>query len=217
MKKISLFAAMLLCALTISARPYQHSVGVNVGGINGASYKGFVRSLEHMFIIADLGVKVSASKGMSCTEIDHIEMGGQSSTETSSWSQSSHFVYYSFEANPNLGYQGDIKDFDFASLHWYAGGGVSVGLSQLGGNWGEIADARKYADKPFDFKLGINAIAGVEMCLKNAPLNIGVDFRPGMATNMHFHSESYGAMSATQFMSATYFDWALAASLRYRF
>lgn len=209
MKKISLFAAMLLCALTISARPYQHSVGVNVGGINGASYKGFVRSLEHMFIIADLGVKVSATKGMYISEL--VRYQGSSATGTES--RNEPFVYYSFEANPNLGYQGDIKDFDFASLHWYAGGGISAGVSQYGSNWAEISDARKYADEPYWFKFGINAIAGVEMCLKNAPLNIGVDFRPGMATDVN--SRSFG--NATYITAITYFDWALAASLRYRF
>lgn len=217
MKKISLFAAMLLCALTISARPYQHSVGVNVGGINGVSYKGYVRSLEHMFVIADLGVKVSASKGMSYNVISTTSGGGHSSTDTYSDRTNAHFVYYSFEANPNLGYQGDIKDFDFASLHWYAGGGISAGFSQYAPDWGLIASSRKDLDNPYWFKFGINAIAGVEMCLKNAPVNFGLDFRPGVAIDMDSSSRTLGVIKTTEFAAVTYFDWALAASIRYRF
>lgn len=207
---------MLLCALTISARPYQHSVGVNVGGINGVSYKGYVRSLEHMIVIADLGVKVSATKGLTESIIQHTSGQGQSSTDYQTASDNGHYVYYSFEANPNLGYQGDIADLDVASFHWYAGGGISAGFSQISNNWDNIAEQRKY-ESPYWFKFGINAIAGAEMCLKNAPVNFGLDFRPGVAINMDSNTLNYMGVKRYTFISATHFDWALAASIRYRF
>jgi hypothetical protein len=137
MKKNLLVAAMLLCALTISARPYTHSIGVNVGNIYGVSYKGYVS--ENLVVIADLNVKLGASKGYSwATSYSDKDYQKQlkdagyklSGTDKDLMGKSYPFAYWTFEANPNFAYQGLIANAGFASIHWFAGAGISLGCGQ---------------------------------------------------------------------------------------
>ncbi len=139
MKKNLLVAAMLLCALTINARPYTHSIGVNVGNIYGVSYKGYVS--ENLVVIADLNVKLGASKGYSWitthSDKDHRDMLKDAGVKMSGTDKdisldgkSYPFAYWTFEANPNFAYQGLIANAGFASIHWFAGAGISLGCGQ---------------------------------------------------------------------------------------
>ena len=151
MKKNLLVAAMLLCALTISARPYTHSIGVNVGNIYGVSYKGYVS--ENLVVIADLNVKLGASKGyawnQSYSDKDY-QKDAKDAGEKLSGSETDKFVYWTFEANPNVAYQGLIANAGFASIHWFAGAGISLGCGQYarydykrpttGGDLGDLSD-----------------------------------------------------------------------------
>lgn len=151
MKKNLLVAAMLLCALTISARPYTHSIGVNVGNIYGVSYKGYVS--ENLVVIADLNVKLGASKGyawnQSYSDKDYQKQQ-KDAGEKLSGSETDKFVYWTFEANPNVAYQGLIANAGFASIHWFAGAGISLGCGQYarydykrpttGGDLGDLSD-----------------------------------------------------------------------------
>lgn len=278
MKKNLLVAAMLLCALTISARPYTHSIGVNVGNIYGVSYKGYVS--ENLVVIADLNVKLGASKGyawnQSYSDKDY-QKDAKDAGEKLSGSETDKFVYWTFEANPNVAYQGLIANAGFASIHWFAGAGISLGCGQyarydykrpkssggsfsmedlegledyfvagrkdyapsyggvstetvtLGKAWKDMADARdnynkldsdekKYANNPIGMKLGLNAIGGVEFCFKGAPLALSVDFRPGWGEFISFQKIKIGKdKDCLSVYSAAFFDWALGASLRYRF
>ena len=54
MKKSLFVAVLLLSALTMSAREYQHSVGLYAGNSFGLSYKGYVRGQEHLVIETNL-------------------------------------------------------------------------------------------------------------------------------------------------------------------
>jgi hypothetical protein len=80
-------------------------------------------------------------------------------------------------------------------------------------------------------KFAVNALVGVEVVLKNAPLTIGFDVRPGYG--MLFmgrdkaERDAYNALvkehwdngelySATLY-SYQYFDWTVSASIRYTF
>ena len=152
MKKNLLVAAMLLCALTISARPYTHSIGVNVGNIYGVSYKGYVS--ENLVVIADLNVKLGASKGyawsQSWSDKDYQKQMKDANVKMSG-SETDKFAYWTFEANPNIAYQGLIANAGFASIHWFAGAGISLGCGQYatygykrpktdGGDWGDLGD-----------------------------------------------------------------------------
>ncbi len=108
---------------------------------------------------------------------------------------------YTFEFNPNLLYQNTIADFDEGHIDWYAGGGFSIGLAHDLYSSSLDLDA---TDAPLYGKFGLNALLGIEVALE-APVNIALDFRPGygVAFNDNYHF--------------SFFDWALALSVRYRF
>ena len=258
MKKSFFLAALLLSVLTISARPYQHSVGVNVGGMNGISYKGYVQSSEHFVVIADLNTTVSASKGILMSQswtnkdIEDFQKTVDPDYKSSKSFPDYKFVYWTFQGAANFVYQGDVADWSAASMHWFAGGGLSMGMIQFGlygdkhhsgsmsDGWKAMKDERKaYKDmsseekdeagtkNPYSFKFGLNAIAGIEVCFKGAPLNLSFDFRPGYgeAIKMYTYPEfGYlkGGMqaiekNAKQLTGIAFFDWTMGLSLRYRF
>lgn len=109
---------------------------------------------------------------------------------------------YTFEINPNVVYQNVIGEFDEGRVDWYAGGGLSLGLcSDLYPT--RVGDV--YYNSPILGKFGLNAIAGAEVVFDGAPVNLSLDFRPGygVAFNDNYH--------------LSLFDWALVASVRYRF
>lgn len=106
MKKIFSILAAVLVAGSMMAADYTHSFGANVGGMMGASYKGFIFGMDNLALQADLGVRLTEA----------AVNGGSASL-------------YTFEANPNILYQATIKDFSFGALDWVAGGGVSLGLA----------------------------------------------------------------------------------------
>ena len=269
MKKSFFLAALLLSALTISARPYQHSVGINVGGMNGISYKGYVRSSEHFVVIADLNTTLSATKGCLMSQswlnkdIEDYQKTENPAYKSSESYPNQKFVYWTFQGAANFVYQGDIADWSAASLHWFAGGGLSMGMMQgqaygddmgtyyinmktgkeiknVGDAWDAMKDTRKvYQDmssekkdeagtkNPYFFKFGLNAIAGLEVCFKGAPLNLSFDFRPGygeaikMYTYPEFGYVKGGLLTfeknAKRLVGNAFFDWTMGLSLRYRF
>ena len=251
MKKTLLAAALLLSALTISAQDYTHSVGVTVGNMYGVSYKGFIFGVDGLALQADLGVKLSnmGKKITQTVKYDYQEDGksqpGFPVTNTASVKYDNSIDYLTFELNPNIVYQMAIADFNFGKLSWYAGGGISLGLLKATahgdfyyddkGNkhnswWAmsrvdEVPDGnggtKKEARVPAQFKFGFNAVAGLELNLNNAPIVIGLDFRPGYGLGAYTDKDEYtsGGVKYTDKYSFTssFFDWTLAASVRYRF
>lgn len=107
---------------------------------------------------------------------------------------------YTFELNPNVLYQNTIAEFDEGRVDWYAGGGLSLGLAHDLPKPGTVS----YTYREVLGKFGLNAIAGAEVVF-DAPVNLSLDFRPGygVAFNDNYH--------------VSFFDWALVASVRYRF
>lgn len=108
---------------------------------------------------------------------------------------------YTFEINPNMLYQNTIGEFDEGRVDWYAGGGLSLGLCS---NLYSTRVGSYVHNAPVQGKFGLNAIAGAEIVF-DAPVNLSLDFRPGygVAFNDNYH--------------VSFFDWALAVSVRYRF
>jgi hypothetical protein len=96
--------------------------------------------------------------------------------------------YWTFDLNPNLMLEKEIKNI---GLYWFVGGGASLGFG--------------YYYKDFAFKLGLNAIGGIEYKFARIPLTIQVDVRPGFGTSFS-RSGPY-----------PFFDWASCASVRYTF
>lgn len=109
-------------------------------------------------------------------------------------------------------------------------------VKTVGDAWKAMADTREVYKKsddpkedfgsknPYEFKLGLNAYAGVEFALKSVPLVFGMDFRPGLGLGMKnfsdatvFDPETFTNYECNQLMSIAFFDWALNASIRYYF
>ena len=96
--------------------------------------------------------------------------------------------------NVVLLYQGLIKETNGMALNWYAGGQLKLG-------W-----------MPFNFErnvhmgvFGIGAAGGVEAKMKNAPIAVSFDFRPG-----------YALMFA-DYKGARLFDYSVNIGIRYCF
>ena len=207
MKKTFFSALMLLFTLTVCAQDYTHSIGVNVGSMYGVSYKGFIFGVDGLALQADLGVRLGiTSKAVSGNF--YVKVGGTNTHATYSelWCDP---VYFTFEANPNIIYQSNIASWDFGSLDWYAGGGVSLGLMKWADNWGNISKA------DVDGKFGINAIGGLELGFSGAPLALSLDLRPGYG--LMFGNDKDNELGTETRWDASFFDWALVAGLRYCF
>ena len=239
MKKTLLAAALLLGALTISAQDYTHSIGATVGNMYGVSYKGFIFGVDGLALQADLGVKIS-NYGKAATITTRVD--GNSNTNSGTFANSQD--YFTFEVNPNVVYQRDITSGGWGKLSWYAGGGISIGMMKSGasGNfymddngalhdfWWAVSaridtdgDGSKDADAvDLGGKFGFNAVGGVEMSLAGAPLVIGLDFRPGyglqfLSQDMMVGMSPTGPVMKKASITTSFFDWTLAASIRYRF
>ena len=106
---------------------------------------------------------------------------------------SSTYTFFTFELNPNAVYQSVISEFDTGRVDWFAGIGTSVGLASYFDTRNGVAG-----------KFGTNVIGGAEVVF-DAPVNLSLDFRPGYGLwfNRNYHM--------------SYFDWAVVASVRYRF
>lgn len=126
MKKLFI-AVMLLGAMTMSAADYTHSVGVNVGGMDGFSYKGFIFGVDGLALQVDFGARLEKTAGLF-KEKDKYD----GHTTTSKY-QAKNAPIYTFEMNPNVLYQKECCSFNGGSLSWFAGGGISLGLmGQMG-------------------------------------------------------------------------------------
>lgn len=194
MKKITitLLAVLFITTAANAQSAYKHSAGINVGSLEGVSYKTMLS--DHFAISTDLGVKftVSPTKGS-------INISPQT-----------------FELNPNFMYQSALK----SNISFFAGGGVSLGYcwTMLSGNLGKLAAA--FSDVRFNAgKFGINAIAGLEYKF-NGPWAISFDFRPGYG--MIFYKDAYYnyddiLVVSTKADLVHYFDWGLNLGIRYIF
>lgn len=176
MKKLTLFAAMLLGALTVNAGAYKHSVGLTVGSQYGFEYKTFVG--EHFVVAADLGVQLGATKNVT-RNVTFANSDAQKAYEKrydASETMNIKIAYWAFQGAANFAYQGTIADFSAGTLDWFAGGGISLGMMQaqeygkykgaytknmktgenvktLGDAWKAMADTRKVykdSDDPED-------------------------------------------------------------------
>jgi len=107
-------------------------------------------------------------------------------------------IYLSIESNINVMYQKKIKEKNKSELFWLMGGGVSLG----------------YCWTPNNGKFGTNVILGLEYILKNTPMAIQIDFRPGYG--LLFNSDHYISVPFSSFNNPWHhFDWFIGGTLRY--
>lgn len=272
MKRILLLAVAAVAALSMFAQDYKHSAGLVVGSLDGLSYKYFIS--DELAIQADLGFQLGASSGNLFTSTSSANDEYKSESKFNVGADAN---FWSFQLAPNFIWQKNITSFDWASLDFFVGGGVSIGYAKLTkakvtslksvsssyvnnkevyrtettynkksykyvvyedgeelykyeGELEEPFDGDDYDYESLDVdfgKFGVNAIAGVELALKGAPITIGIDFRPGYGLLFAGHDEDYKKAQdeAKEFgyeYSATapvyhFFDWTLAATVRYTF
>ncbi len=197
MKKYLLVAALVLGVVAADARDYKHSIGVNVGTLYGISYKGYVRESEHFVFQMDANVQLGFAPKSHMFLYDDK---GKSISDASV----NAFDFKAFYANPNLMYQGNVGDWSWASMHWFIGGGIDLGMT-----W-ETYKALGVSDTQYGVKFSEHAIGGIEFDFKGAPLNLGVDFRPGLGQLIYFPE------GTKTYTTTVFFDWGVAVALRYR-
>lgn len=207
---MKLLAMALLVAFgtaqTVHAIDYEHSFGARVGGFNGASYKGFVLGLGNLALQVDFGVRVSAL-GPSFTFTSKDDFG-----HSEKWKVKldPSLFYYTIEANPGVVYQNEIAEFRAGTLNWFAGGAVSIGVLRCDAARDIIIASIGHTTGQFGFKLGANVLGGIEFVMEDAPLAFDFDFRPGYGLGIWYSGDEHNRIHT--FMS--FFDWALAASVR---
>lgn len=194
MKKIFSVVAALLVMATVSAASYDKAVGIEVGGINGISYKQFVS--DNCAIQCDLTVGLLQTCGSSMFMISGDKEIASEPSETIV------FDAFDFKLNPNLVWQKTVAN----GLDIYAGGGVSLGMFHSG--------MKVMKEDPFGGKFGVNAMVGAEYIFAGTPIAIGIDFRPGYGLAFAPVGEIAG-VKATSLVN--YFDWGLGLSVRYLF
>ena len=133
---------MLASISAVSAQNYKHSIGLEFGTINAASYKTFFS--ENLALKADFIFYKYTVPGWS-----HAGMG----LGVAWWGWIG-----SVELNPNFLYQKNITSFGWGDLDWFVGGGVSLGyaIEWASGKFGINADggvelALKKIPLAFDF------------------------------------------------------------------
>lgn len=105
MKRILLFALLLLSVGVFAEAPYKHSIGFTAGNMNALSYKTFVK--EHFVVQTDAGCEITV-----CEQAIGI-----------------------FKVNPMFMYQGTMYADPYGNcIDWFCGGGTSLGFltNQLG-------------------------------------------------------------------------------------
>ncbi len=203
MKKLFILFLSVFCFAFVNAQNYKHSIGVTAGGLNGVSYKGFIFGIEGLALQADLGVRVSVLGPRVVSKYKYSD--GESYKFVGKWDKA--YMYFTFEANPNIVYQSSIHKWASVSLDWIAGGGLSLGLMRDKGT-----TLGKYTE--VGGKFGLNAFGGLELGLKKVPIAVGLDFRPGYGLGFWRHKSDFGFSSKE---TLSFFDWTLAASVRYCF
>lgn len=200
MKKSLFVAVLLLGAMIAQARPYNHSIGVNVGSLYGISYKGYVRSQEHLVVQTDINFQLGITRGVSTSAAN-----SQQSVSTQ-YSGNWQFPYFSATANPNLMFQTEIGHLGGATVNFFVGGGIELGAvwgwsNTLNNPFLAVGDQKPWC------KINEHLIVGTEFALTSVPMVIGIDFRPGVAEGLRVTNDAV--------IGNAFFDWGLALSLRY--
>lgn len=238
MKKIFTLAVAAMTAMCAFAQDYTQSVGLVVGSLNGASYKYFIS--EELAIQADLGFGVMATGG---SLVENVESTAtyRDETEKVKTVNKLNASLWTLQVAPNFIWQKDLTTFDWGKLDFFVGGGLTLGYAKFTKGEateyelyedGKKIDSGKYIVKPQldaedcdkDFgKFGINAIAGLELALTDAPITIGLDFRPGyglMFSGKETIEREFayiGTETSSYTNTYSFFDWTLAATVRYTF
>lgn len=157
-----------------------------------------------------------------------------------------NYSLWTFEINSNVIWQKNIASKEWCNISAVLGGGISFGYAQPTGvyellSWKDtdgrellgISDELQKGDVMYDGnnkhfgKFGINAMLGIELALKDSPITLGFDFRPGYGLMFTGHDKEYkqrqkrfeklGYEYSENLPVFNFFDWSISASIRYTF
>ncbi len=216
MKHSCIIVATLLISVCAQAKQHQpietiehlttqkpHSVAVMFGSVDGVSYRVFVD--EHWAIQTILMWKYLSTYGTTITHLTTNESGIPDASRTSQWGK---LYGWTTEINPNFIYQTPIHTWEWGSLYWNSGAGVSLGFAQ---NW-ELPH-----DYPLWGKTGITTISGFELSFNKYPISIFTESFAGYGLLWTSNEYALNAFT-TQTRSVNHFiDWGSDIGIRYAF
>lgn len=222
MKKLFISAMAILIAGTTLAADYKQSIGLSLGSLNGISYKYFFT--DRLALQNDLVVGVQATAaGMSYS----FKVQGEAAEKEHGPMEHTTISTVEFVYNPNALYHISLGK---TGLDMVVGGGLSIGIgAPYKYTWHYDGDRetqlgvegfinRKTGNVGMGGKFGINAFAGVEYKMPNAPVTFACDFRPGYGVMFKTQrNDSEDSIKWRSTMSLHTFDWRLSVSMRYCF
>jgi hypothetical protein len=247
MKKILLLAVAALASLGAFAQNYEHSAGVVVGNLNGLSYKHFISDELAIQADLGFGIVSTSGSAVWSKKTSLSGNEASTKTKLQSQANLWTFqIAPNFIWQKNIASM-DWANLDFfvgggISLGYAKLTSLEVKKSEsISDKNGEVTKEKhgeeEYKHQTEDTwkefykmaygKFGVNAMAGVEFAFTGAPITVGVDFRPGYGLLFTGDKTDYEKEYAKSVKedggsyknSTTYsfFDWTLAATVRYTF
>lgn len=223
MKKLFISAMAIFIAGTTMATGYKQSIGLSVGSLNGISYSYFFS--DKLALQNDLVVGFQAT---TATWAYSFKAEGESAEKVREHADNTTISTVEFVYNPNMLYHLSLGS---KGLDIVVGGGLSIGIGKpyqcdyrrdgkhhvSSGTEIWFADEETGAVK-MGGKFGINAFAGVEYKLANAPVTFAFDFRPGYGVLFKTkHNDKDEEIKWKATTSLNTFDWRMSVSMRYCF
>ncbi|HCS87543.1 MAG TPA: hypothetical protein DIW30_03760 [Bacteroidales bacterium] len=213
----------IFIAGTTMATGYKQSIGLSVGSLNGITYKYFFT--DKLALQNDLVVGFQAT---TATVAYSFKAEGESAVKEREHADHTTISTVEFVYNPNVLYHLSLGS---TGLDLVVGGGLSIGFGKpYQCDYRE--DGKHYVSSGKEIwsydeetgavkmggKFGINAFAGMEYNLTNAPVTFAFDFRPGYGVLFKTqHNDSDEEIKWKAKTSLNTFDWRLSVSMRYCF
>ncbi len=180
-----------------------HSTAIMFGSVDGISYRVFVD--KHWAIQTILMWKYLSTYGTTLTELTTEPIDYLPKSRTSQWGK---LHGWTTEVNPNFIYQTTIHDWDWGSLYWNSGAGVSLGFAQ---------DWKMPEDYPLWGKTGVNAISGFELSFSKHPISIFTESFVGYGLLWNSHEDQLNSITTLTRSTNHFIDWGSDIGIRYAF
>ncbi len=210
----TILTAVLLC-ISMQAQQVQqllvnnqsiakpHSMAVMFGSVDGVSYRVFVD--EHWAIQTILMWKYLSTYGTTVNYYTTNEVGNLQTSQTSEWRK---LYGWTTEFNPNFIYQSSIRQWEWGTLYWNSGAGISFGFAQ---------DWKISHDYPLWGKFGVNTISGFELGFSKLPISVFTESFAGYGLLWNTYEQQLSAFQV-QTQSLNHFvDWGSDIGIRYAF
>ncbi len=182
---------MLTLALTLSAAP-QQSVALNIGSVNGISYRIFLT--EHLALQPVIAWRWVDTHGTTVLYPNNFTP----LPDNLGWGK---VRFWTTDINPNIVYQTPVHPWEWGSLYWNSGGGINAGLARI---------YRPQTPEIWGGKVGINSISGFELAFNKPSISIFMESYLGYG----FLWSNY---TDTSTLASHFIDWGSDIGIRYTF